>query len=681
MKTRSLKSLIFIALISVHVQVLNSQAGLYSGFDTLSLDEVAITATKTYRNPKEVPGKISILKSDIIKSSPAMQIDDILRYMPSVNVNRSLGIYSQRPMVTLRGLSGDEQSRTLVLLNGVPINTSDEGGVNWNRINQFDVERIEIFKGPGSSLYGNNAMGGVINIITKKPKKAQEVFSAISYGTFNTIRQDLNIGMKSEKGLYASISEYFLKSDGYNNIPEEKRTEYDIASYLEEMGMSTKIGHDANKWLTWELQYDIFRDKRGEGTRIYAPDGCYRNFNTNLVRGSLNGGDNRKIRYNINAYYQLERYYDINENFRRGAYSRYDVLSFRKDMGLLLTLNRDLFENNTLTGGFELKKGSISGGDYYQTVPYDTVYNAGISGTFALYLQDEYSFFEKKISIVAGARYDQVSFRDGDFYSTDPWNDTPELKNHTWSEISPRIGVRFNFIEEVSSYISYSHGFRASILDDLTRSGWMWVGPKYANPELGPESMNNYEIGIDLNPNKKFELSVSGYYSLGKDFLYYVATGDYLYGTLPIYIRKNISEVTVKGIETELKWNVLDGFDIISNYTFNDAKIINFKERPELEGKNLTYSPKHSVSSSIIWNNKVLNTSLKCLYKSKQYGDDANENILDGYFTIDLMLSKPIKDHLIISLDIEDMLNNRHMATINYISPGRLINGRIAFQF
>ena len=125
----------------------------------------------------------------------------------------------------------------------------------------------------------------------------------------------------------------------------------------------------------------------------------------------------------------------------------------------------------------------------------------------------------------------------------------------------------------------------------------------------------------------------------------------------------------------------MDGFDIISNYTFNDAKIINFKERPELEGKNLTYSPKHSVSSSIIWNNKVLNTSLKCLYKSKQYGDDANENILDGYFTIDLMLSKPIKDHLIISLDIEDMLNNRHMATINYISPGRLINGRIAFQF
>ena len=132
----------------------------------MKLEEVVVTGTKTTRNFREVPGKTEVINSKTIEVSAAQQVDDILRFTPGINVNRTVGIYSQRPMVTLRGLSGDEQSRTLVLINGVPINTTDEGGVNWNRINQYDVDRIEIFKGPGSSLYGNNAMGGIINIIT-----------------------------------------------------------------------------------------------------------------------------------------------------------------------------------------------------------------------------------------------------------------------------------------------------------------------------------------------------------------------------------------------------------------------------------------------------------------------------------------------------------------------------------
>jgi iron complex outermembrane recepter protein len=133
--------------------------------DTVAIEEIVVTVTKTPRNIKEIPSRVSVIKSDILESIPVLQVDDVLRFIPGVNVNRTGGIYSQRPMVTLRGLSGDEQSRTLVLINGVPINTSDEGGVNWNRINPYDIEQIEVFKGPGSSLYGNNAMGGVINII------------------------------------------------------------------------------------------------------------------------------------------------------------------------------------------------------------------------------------------------------------------------------------------------------------------------------------------------------------------------------------------------------------------------------------------------------------------------------------------------------------------------------------
>lgn len=655
--------------------------------DTVELEEVVITGTKTLRDLKEVPARISLIKSEAIAFSPAQQIDDVLRFTPGLNVNRSSGIYSQRPMVTLRGLSGDEQSRTLVLINGVPVNTSDEGGVNWNRINQFDIERIEVFKGPGSSLYGNNAMGGVINIITKKPSKPKEIFGGISYGTFNTFRQDLNIRVRTDKGYYASVSQYYLQSDGYNNVPDSLRTPYDIARFLEEISLSAKAGNDSHKWLKWELQYDVFRDKRGEGYQIHSPDGCYRNFNTNLIRGNLRGGD-QEMKYDLNAYYQMEHYYDVNERLRRGSYSRYDVNSFREDMGLLFNINRELHTRNTITAGFEYKTGSIEGGDYYQTPRivneevqvYDTIYNEGAISTIAGYIQDEHAFLENKIRLIVGLRYDQVIFDDGDYKSTDPWNTIPELKKHTWSELSPRAGMRFNFIKELSGYLSYSHGFRASILDDLTRTGWMWVGPKYANPELGPESLDNFEIGLDLFPMKSMKISASAYYANGKDFLYYVATTDSLYGR-PIYRRENVTNVNLKGFETNFEFKYNTNLTILAAYTFADSRIDAFAERTDLENKYLKYVPKHTASASVFWKNKWFNTSIRSLYKGEQYGDDANNTVLDPYITFDMQLSKQIKEHYVISLDVKDIFDNEHMETINYVSPGRIVTFRGIIKF
>ena len=655
--------------------------------DTLKLEEVVVTGTKTKRNLREIPGRISVINAKTIEYSPAQQVDDILRYTPGVNVNRSTGLYSQRPMITLRGLSGDEQSRTLVLINGVPVNTSDEGGVNWNRINQYDVERIEVFKGPGSSLYGNNAMGGVINIITKKPAKPQEVYGGISYGTFNTIRQDLNVRIKNDKGYYGSISQYYLKSDGYNNVPDTNRTPYDIKRSLEEISLSVKAGNDALDWLKWELQYDVFRDQRGEGYQIYSPNGCYRNFNTNLFRGNLKGGD-EKTRYNLNVFYQMENYFDVNERLRGDNYSRYDVNSFREDMGVLFNANRKLFENNTLTAGFEYKQGSIDGGDYYQTPRavndsvqvYDTVYNAGTINTLAGYIQDEHAFLDKKIHLILGLRFDQVTFGNGDYYSTDPWNTIPELDNHTWTEISPRAGARFNFIKEVSAYISYSHGFRASILDDLTRTGWMWVGPKYANPGLGPESLDNFEIGADIFPMANLKVSPSVFYAAGKDFLYYVATSDSLYGR-PVYRRENVTNVTLQGAELEMGYEIIKNLKFLASYTYTDSKINEFSERPDMEGKYLKYVPEHSASASVFWKNKYVNTSIRGLYKGEQYGDDLNEVVLDSYFTLDLQFSRQIKERYIFALEIQDVFDNQHLETMDYLSPGRLITVRSAIKF
>ncbi len=648
-------------------------------YSMLEFEELVVTATKTERDNFEIPSRISVINHEMLKLSSSGQIDDILRFTPGVNVNRGAGMYTQRPMVTVRGLSGDEQSRTLVLMNGVPLNTSDEGGVNWNRINHYDIEKVEVFKGPGSSLYGNNAMGGVINLITKTPSEPVEVFSGVGYGRYNTLRQDLNVRVRSEEGYYGALSQFYLQSDGYNSIPPEERTPHDRKRFLEEMGVSARLGYDQSKWLNWEIQYDVFRDKRGEGFQVFAPDGCYRNFNTNLIRGNLKGGD-EKTSYNMNAYYQLENYYDINENMREGNYSRFDVDSDREDMGLLFNISRELGENNTLTGGFEYKRGSIKGGDYYQTEPYDTVYNEGVISSVAGYIQNEHSFMDDRVRLLGGLRLDRVTFSDGEYYSTDPWSTIPELTSNTWMKLSPRAGLRFNFIENFSAYLSWSHGFRASILDDLTRTGWMWVGPKYANPELEPESIVNYETGFDIYPTDHMKVSASAYLMQGEDFLYYVATDDSIYGRT-IFRRENVTDVRVRGIETEIEFTPAKGISIMGGYSYNDSRIASFEERPGLEGNYLKYVPGHNASLSVFWENRLADFSVRSVYKGRQFGDDANQVKLDGYVTLDLVVSRTFQERYVVSLDVQNIFDNRYMETIDYMSPGRLITGRVELKF
>ncbi|MGL5689277.1 MAG: TonB-dependent receptor plug domain-containing protein, partial [Bacteroidales bacterium] len=125
------------------------------------LDEVVVTGTRSEKLLREIPARIDIVSPKILKQAPAQSIDDILAMFSGVNTTRASGVSTMHTNVSIRGLAGDEQGRTLVLYDGVPINSSDGGSVNWNSIHIDNVERIEIFKGPGSSLYGNNAMGGV----------------------------------------------------------------------------------------------------------------------------------------------------------------------------------------------------------------------------------------------------------------------------------------------------------------------------------------------------------------------------------------------------------------------------------------------------------------------------------------------------------------------------------------
>lgn len=651
----------------------------------LKMEEVVVTATKSERAIEEVAGRIQVITKDELQKAPGQKIDDFLNNISGVNVIRSNGIYTMTPNVTLRGLS-KEGGRTLVLINGVPINKSDTGEVNWNRINMEDVERIEVFKGPASSLYGNNAMGGVINIITKTPEKFVEGQVSGKYGTYNTYGGNLAVAgnpFPKSSGPYYRFSGFYQKSDGYISTPEERRTPYTRKKFLEEGNAALTLGYRFNPDHKIELAGSYFDDQRGEGTQIRAPEGMYRDFDTTNVSLAYQG----KIqdwRLEFKSFYQLENYQRISESLRGTIYTRFDVKSKRAERGALFHISKLLFPNNRVTLGLDYKQGSVDGKDEYKTSP-DYTHNKGTMDLYAVYLQDEFDLWPGRLHLIGGLRYDYAKFREGSYFSTlSPYSSlNGPLAENSWSALTPRLSVRYFLLENLSFLASYGQGFRASILDDLCRSGILWGLYKEANPNLEPETIDSYELGIDYKPLGNLQLSTSLFYSLGRDFLYFVPTGRTLAGR-PLYRRENIGKVEIYGGEFDIRYHPKP-FTIFANYTYNHAQIKSYPLNPALEGTELTNTPNHQIKVGVNWLNPYLNAGVYYYYKSSQlvYTNEVTQTTkrISEYHTVDLKLWREVIKNLTISLIIQNVFDKKYLESDSDLSPGRFILGEVIYRF
>ncbi len=655
---------------------------LYLSSTVIEGNEVIVTATKTEHRLSEIPGRIDVITLAELKSLPSQNLDDILKYLSGLNVHRTSGIFEIRPVVSLRGVSGDEPGRTLVLVNSTPINKSDTGVANWNRINVANIEQIEIFKGAGSSLYGNNAMGGVINIITQTPDDNFSGNTHASLGTYNTLSSNQYISGR-KNAYYYNLGWFTRKSDGYYDLPDSLQDENSVPLFLDEKGISTTVGFNFTPNYTFEITYDYYDDKRGEGVKIEEKDGKHRSFDTNMLQAKLTGKNN-KSRYEINGFYQHENYLRVSEGFKKGSYYKFDVASDRIDKGVLFNYTRDLGSSHLITVGSELKSGSVDGGDYYSTSP-DTIINRGKMQFSTLYLQDEFSLLGNKLRFVAGIRYDNVKFHQGYFYAnleSNPfYSYNGSLDENEWNAVSPRVAVKYHLGNQMSGYLSYSRGFRASILDDLCRTGWMRLGPKEANPDLGPETIDSYELGLDYSQTSDIKISPSFYFSKGHDFLYFVATGDSLWEKKPIYRRENITGVDIYGGEIDFTFKPDHTISLHGNYTYNHSTIFEFSKNPELEDNYLVYSPLHQANATMQWRNKYLNINFGINYKDRQFTNDDNSEELDAYYTLDAQISRMLFNKVKAAIDFQNITDKRQTEHLERLSPGRLINVMLSYDW
>ncbi len=643
-----------------------------------------------------------MVNSEKIETMPSLSADNYLLSIPGVSVSRGALFFGSSD-VSLRG-TGNEPGRTLVMIDGVPVNKNDDGSVNWNAINTADIKQIEVLKGPGSTIYGGNAMGGVINIITPEPKKKLQGLLSQSIGTFNTFHTQLNIGGKSGQ-LFWKVGGMYRTSDGYITAFADDINDYSIASFLDEYNVGAEMGYLFKKNQILEIASAYYKGKRGTG---YDYTGyAFENDSLASDKGAFNtfSDMNLRVKYRINfknennfkliLYSQRENYENIRESLKNDAITGYDVLSVRDDMGLLSSVNLNLGKYNTFNVGLDIRSGAVDAADTYVTST-DNVINQGRMNLYGIYIQDEIHLKESPFSILTGLRYDYAGFLDGRFLVEEPTGQTSFLQDYSgdlndtqFNALSPSLSVQYYAENKFRVFASYKKGFRTAVLDDMCRTGRISGGMKIANPDLKPEYLDNLELGTDFILFNKLTISPSGFYSIGTDFHAYISTGDsvFLNGkNRPVIQKSNIGKVNIYGTEINISYEILKNLHFNTGASYTIADIIDFERldpenEEDLTGNKLIFQPKEMLNVSVIWKNKILNTAVYGIYKGEQWTNDVNTEKLRNYNYFDVHLWRQVYKGLHVSILIHNALNNVYIDSGSMISPGRMFTFQLKYIF
>ncbi|MDT8393814.1 MAG: TonB-dependent receptor [Bacteroidales bacterium] len=660
----------------------------------IEINPVTITATLNPRKISSLPGRVAVLNAAELENLAANNTDDLLQSVANVYINRPWGIFSKGASVSMRGLPGS--SRTLILLNGVPMNKVSGGTINWNFIQSGDIEKIEVIKGPNSALYGNNAMGGVINLSTGQPERPLQGKIRSFGGSMNTYGGSLELGGTKKtngKGFFWNGTAFYRTGEGYYIEPEETRDTTDAKVGLDEYNFGLEGGWNFDSTNTAGLQYRYYNGTFGAGTRIFEDDGAWDRYRSHLLTGIFKG---RKGTFDLQArlYYQLENFDRQNESINRtGKYKLSDTESVKNDIGLWLNASRIFFSKHLFTAGFEFKAGNMDAREIYRTST-DRI-NYGGSLSFAgIFVQDEFNI-TRKLSAIAGLRFDIASFSGGFQDVTNPTSNTGfirntsvEFNNESWVQFSPKLALQYAIKNNLGAYVSVASGFMPPKIDDLTKSGKISKGFKLANPELKPESLINYEAGISWMPSKKLSIEPSVYYSRGYDFQYFVANGDSVEtggaDLKPVLQRQNVSGVEIMGAEITARWELFTHFFITASYAMNDSEIVEFSnpynEEKDITGNALTEVPETKAYASASWRNRIVNLLAYWTYTGKEWYDDENTQYLEPYHVFGVKLSKTLRQGLGFSLSADNIFDNVTIDRKGKLRPGRFVMAEIFYR-
>ncbi|MFH7013024.1 TonB-dependent receptor plug domain-containing protein [Flavobacterium sp. FlaQc-52] len=656
------------------------------------LSEIVITGTRTERVLSSLPLPMTVITSEAILKTGVTRLNEIL--------NEQTGVILIPDESGFEGIQmqGLDAAYTMILIDGVPLVGRSSGVLDLSRVSVGNIDRIEIVKGASSALYGSEAMGGVINVITKKPKK--DTFSgALSYryATFNTNNANANLLWKKKK-FAANLFADFYSTAGYDL---DKNSPLKNVESFYNYTIQPKLYYDFSDNLKLTVSNRFYNQKMDNPAIIDA-----KSYKGEAKENEWNSQIKLEQKWNSKLYTEYELYATNykNDSFLNDennvAFDKayYNQWLFRPEVRTTLTINKD-----KLTAGVGVNYESLDRTYFDKNVKFNSQY---------VFVQYDYNPADRW-NILAGFRYD----------------------NHSEyaSQLSPKLAVNYKVNDNLSLKGSVGYGYKApdfrQLFFDFTNpaAGYSVLGYNVAEDRLNQfesegqiasrvqgisfdkplnaESAVNFNFGTFYKKNK-LRLDVNAFYNSIENLIDTRVVATKKSGG-NIFSYFNTSKVFTYGLEFNSTYSFTKEFAVSVGYQYLTAKdeavLDNFEQyqyirNSKLETIQLNKSDyfglfnrsKHTANIKFAYSIPVIKTdvNLRVFYRSKYGLFDTNGNaILDkydkfisDYFIANLTASKNITDQLFFQLGANNLLDYKDPSEIPNLA-GRQLFARIQYNF
>ncbi|HLE86355.1 MAG TPA: TonB-dependent receptor [Candidatus Brocadiaceae bacterium] len=608
-------------------------------------EEVTI-ATRHETQIRKAPSIVTVITDEEIKNLGYRTFAEILRTVPGFEILKKADFGEVVPAV--RGLAGADKVR--VMLNGHLVNNPLGGGA-FSNFDDFPVEsikRIEIIRGPGSAMYGENAFTAVINIITKDAKDIDGVKVSSGYGSFDTYEENIVFG-KTYGNVNLSGMVHYRQSGGFDGIVEsDSQTRIDNSFGFPAASQAPGRVED------WRQEYNL--NLKADYKGVYF-EGLYSNKNrgpfigpqyalndesdveTNYVFGEVGYKKTfeERLTFKPSVYYDQFDNNTYIESFSEGVtlpldtngdgvYDKFNTYPdgligngrvTQKIVGTEIPFDYELFDGNVITLGLEYRLISQTNVRFSSNfhpatyAPLDSLQDFSDTYPFlkeatrriwSIYLQDTWDITDT-INLTLGARHDQY--------------------NDFGGATSPRSGLTWAFMEDASLKLLYGEAFRApSFLEMFTTNQPAIQG----NENLAPERIRTYELGLSYKFNKHVSSSVNYFFNDVKDLIV-LRTLESAQNTSRY---ENFGDAHIQGVEMETKVDITKGNYVFMNYTFQSPEDDN--------GDDLPFVAKHKGNFGVnvhYW--KYVNTNLSTFVSGRRFREeDDTRDDLPAYALLNL---------------------------------------------
>jgi vitamin B12 transporter len=623
--------------------------------DSISnLNPVVVTATKSPIKQSNTGKVISVISKEQIEKSSGRTVAQLLNEQAGLTINGALNTIGSNQTVYMRGASS---GRTLILLDGIPVNDPSliNNEFDLNLISLNNVERIEVCRGAQSTLYGSDAIAGVVNIITLKNEVAKPINgkATVSVGSYGTYRGNVQAYGKQGKWNYTTRYGKLL-SNGFSAAYDSTGTKgFDKDGYNSDVA-SAALQFAATTNLSFRSFVQYSRYNNDLDASVFADEKDFTINNKNWIAGG--GFQYRKENITLRGNYQ---YSDISRNYRNDSLDRPGFAKFSTDDYYGKNQFVELYSSIGLGKGFTL----LQGADYrYNSMrsallslssfgPFTSAFKDTSQSQSSLYASLFYQSPAEKLNVELGGRLN-VHSKYG--------------SNYTYT-----FNPSYSFSQRFRVFASLATGFKAPTLYQL------YSNFRPVNGVLDPEESKTVEGGVQLLLNK-LQIRLVYFHRNTTNGL------DYNYITNKYY---NFIKQEVDGLEAEATWQPVAGLHISGNYTLLMAEETS---QGRVNYKDTTYQyllrrPQHNVNLTAgyqIQNGPFISVSGKYVSSRFDVGGYQRADVrLDDYFLLNAYAEYGFGTHWKVFADAQNLTGKRFFDVRGYNSIPFFINGGITFTW